>query len=263
MSGPYKISLPFYSALVLAALYGQQVFADETGRDLSGVIGIGLSSAPEFSGSDEDETSIIPIIDLTWRDRYFLNERGLGFYALRNSGPQNLSLGFSVGYDFNERLAEDDARLTGLRDVEAGAFISAHMEFQVGVAAVELEINHGISSDGHEGTRAIVGAEFGRTLGERLQLSAKPFLVWSDSSYASAFYGVSGQEAAASSFTAYDAGSGFERVGIELQASYSLTSRTGLFVSVEHSQLLGDAKDSPISFDNAQTGISTGVFFRF
>ncbi|MCV3273084.1 MipA/OmpV family protein [Roseobacter sp. WL0113] len=74
---------------------------------------------------------------------------------------------------------------------------------------------------------------------------------------------MSAQDALTSSFAAYDAGSGFERMGIELQASFELTSRTALFLGVEHSQLLSDAKDSPISFEDSQTEISTGVLFRF
>lgn len=263
MVGPYKTSLQFHSVLMIAVLCGQYAFANDTGRDLSGVIGIGISSAPEFSGSDDEATDFFPIIDLIWRDRYFLNNRGFGFYALRNAGARDVSVSFAIGYDFDERLAEDDDRLTGLRDVEAGALLSAGLEFDVGVAEVEVELNHGISSKGHEGTRATIGAEFSRVAGDRLRLSAKPFLVWSDGSYASAFYGVSAQEAVTSSFAAYEAGSGFERVGIELQASYSLTPRTALFVGIEHFQLLGDAKDSPISFDDSQTEISTGVIFRF
>ncbi|GGX63630.1 hypothetical protein GCM10007385_35990 [Tateyamaria omphalii] len=259
----YKATLLLNSAFMIAALCAQQASANETGRDLTGVIGIGVSSAPEFSGSDDDATGAFPIISLTWRDRYFLNDRGLGFYALRNAGPRDVSVSFAIGYDFDERLAEDDIRLTGLRDVEAGALLSAGLDFDLGAAAIEVELNHGISSDGHEGTRAIVGAAFSRTVGDRLRLGAKPFVVWSDGSYADAFYGVSAQESAQSSFAAFDAGSGFERVGIELQASYDLTPRTALFVGVEHSQLLGDAKDSPISFDDSQTEISTGILFRF
>ncbi|WP_299406586.1 MipA/OmpV family protein [uncultured Roseobacter sp.] len=259
----YKTWLLFHSAFMIAALYGQQVFANEAGRDLSGVIGIGVSSGPEFAGSDNDTTDLIPIISLTWRDRYFLNERGLGFYAIRNAGPRDVTVSFAIGYDFDERLAEDDVRLTGLRDVEAGALISAGLEFDLGGAAIEIELNQGISSDGHEGTRAVVGAAFSRQVGDRLQLGVKPFAVWSDGSYADAFYGVSAQDAVTSPFAAYDAGSGFERLGIELQASYELTPRTALFLGVEHSQLLGDAKDSPISFDDSQTEISTGVLFRF
>lgn len=263
MAGPYKTLLPFPCALMVAVLCGQHAAANERERDLSGAIGFGIGSAPEFPGSDKDTTELFPIIDLTWRDRYFLNDRGLGFYALRNAGTRNLSVSFAIGYDFDERLAEDDARLTGLRDVEAGALLSAGLAFDVGAAEVDLELTHGISSKGHEGTRATISAAFSRMAGDRLRLSARPFLVWSDGSYASAFYGVSAQEAASSAFAAYDAGSGFERVGVELQASYSLTPRTALFAGIEYFQLLGDAKDSPISFDDSLTEISTGVIFRF
>lgn len=257
--------IPTHLPLVLffAVTQGQSVSAQEPVRRLTGVIGFDVSSAPVFSGSDETSTEVSTIIDLTWDDRYFAKERGLGFYALRNFGPGDLSLSFAIGYDFDERLAEDDVRLVGLKDVKAGAVASAMLEYDAGFADLELELNHGLSSGGHEGTRATFAAEFAKPIGKRVRLSAKPFITWADASYNSAFYGITTQEAAASSFQAFDAGSGLQRVGLELQASYSLTSRSGVFLGVEHSRLMGDAKDSPITFDDTQTSISGGFFYRF
>lgn len=251
------------AALSIALFIGQNAVAQDAGRGLTGVVGLGVGSGPEFSGSDETSTNVFPIFDLTWRNRYFLNQRGLGIYALRNFGANDLSVGVAIGYDFNERLAEDDARLSGLTDVEAGALLTAFVEYDAGIADLEFEVSHGLSSDGHEGTRATAAAEFGFAVGGGVRLTAKPFLTWADGSYTQAFYGVSVAEAATSSFSAFDAGSGFERIGIELQASYDLTARTGVFLGVEHSRLLGDAQDSAISFDDTQTEISTGVVFRF
>lgn len=253
------------STLALASLLpcANGALAQERSRDFAGIVGLGVSSGPEFSGSDETLVEAFPIIDLVWRDRLFFNQRGLGFYALRNVGPGDLSLGFAIGYDFDERLAEDDARLSGLRDIEGGGLFSAFLEYDAGIADLELEINQGLSSDGHEGARAIFAAEFSAPAGDRGQLSAKPFIVWADDTYTQAIYGVSGSEAASSSFSNFDAGSGFERIGAELTASFSITERSGLFLGVEHSRLLGDANDSPISFDDGQTEFSTGVFYRF
>lgn len=250
-------------ALFFAVTQGQSATAEEPERKLTGMIGFGVSSAPLFSGSDKTSTGVFPIIDLTWSDRYFVNEHGLGFYALRDFGPGDLSLSLAIGYDFDERLAEDDTRLTGLKDVEAGTIVSAMLEYDAGFADLELELNHGLSNDGHKGTRATFAAEFAKPIGKRARVSANPFLTWADGSYNSAFYGVTAREATRSSFQAFDAGAGLQRVGLELQTSYRLTSRSGIFLSVEYSRLIGDAKDSPITFDDTQTSISSGVFYRF
>ncbi|AUQ99907.1 putative protein MipA [Phaeobacter inhibens] len=248
---------------VLACTLTLPQMASAEGKSLTGVIGLGASYGPEFPGSDESSSSAFPIFNLTWRDRVFLNQRGLGVYALRNYGAGDLSLGFAVGYDFDERLAEDDVRLTGLRDVEAGALFTAFIEYDLGIADLEFDISHGLSDGGHEGTRATLATEFSTAVSPRLSLSAKPFVTWADSSYNQAFYGVSAAEAGASSFARYEAGSGLERAGIQLQASYTLSERTGVFLGVSHAELMGDAKDSPIVFDSGQTQISSGIFFRF
>lgn len=256
-------SLRASSALAAAvtAFFGAPALAGE--KDLTGVIGLGMSYGPEFFGSDDSSASAFPVISLVWQDRYFLDDRGLGFYALRNHGAGELSAGLAIGYDFDERTAADDPRLTGLRDVEAGAMLTAFLEYDLGFADFGLELNRGLESAGHEGTRATMSLEFSRQVNSRLSLSAAPYLVWADSSYSQAFYGVNASEAAVSPLAGFEAGSGFERVGIELEATYALNDRTGIFLGLNHAELMGDAKDSPVAFDTGQTGISTGIYFRF
>ncbi|KIC15241.1 hypothetical protein RA20_18780 [Leisingera sp. ANG-Vp] len=256
-----KISGPTLAAAGAIFLAPCQAAAQD--KNLTGMVGIGAVFSPDYPGSDNSSATPMPIVDLTWRDRFFLNQRGLGVYALRGQDTGGLSLGFALGYDFDERIAADDTRLTGLNDIEAGAMFTAFAEYELGVADLQFEVSRGLSSGGHEGTRATLGAEFSTMAGPRLQLSARPFMTWADGSYTEAFYGISVSEAAASGFSQYDTGSGLERVGIELQAAYALTDRTGLYLGVSHAQLMGDAKDSPVAFDDTQTSISTGVFFRF
>lgn len=259
MSKFRMISLASLTAAVAA--FGAPSLAQN--KPLTGVLGIGAAYGPEFSGSDESSASAFPIISLTWKDRYFLNEKGLGVYALRNYGRGEASLGFAIGYDFNERAAADDPRLTGLSDVETGALLTVFAEYGLGIADLEFEVSHGLGSDGHEGTLATLAAAFETQATPRLSLSAKPFVTWADSSYTQAFYSVTAAEAAASSFARYEAGSGIERAGIELRAAYAVTERTGVFLGVTHAELLGDARESPVAFDSGQTVISSGVFFRF
>ncbi|QAX28744.1 MipA/OmpV family protein [Leisingera sp. NJS204] len=256
-----SLRAPLALAAAATALLGAPALAGE--KNLTGVIGLGTSYGPEFSGSDESSASAFPIISLEWGERYFFDDRGLGFYALRNQGGSGLSAGLAIGYDFDERIASDDSRLTGLRDVEAGAMLTAFLEYDLGFADFGLALNRGLESAGHEGTRATMSLEFNGQVNSRLSLSAAPYLVWADSSYSQAFYGVSPSEAAASTFAGFAAGSGFERVGVELQATYALNDRTGIFLGLNHAELVGDAKDSPVTFDSGQTAISTGIYFRF
>lgn len=225
---------------------------------------MGLSYAPTFLGSDESETSAFPVIDLTIGRYGFFNQRGLGLQNGLDLNGGRLSYGIGIGYDFEERIAKDDTRLAGLNDVEAGAIVTLFAEYETaGSISFGVDLQRGLSSDGHEGTRIKAHASYDMNLSERAGLSVSPYLVWADDSWMSAFYGISAPEAQASGLGAFDAGSGLAEGGVTLSANYTLNPRTILFSSLDFARLSGDARDSSISFDDTQTRFSAGVMFRF
>ena len=71
-----------------------------------------------------------------------------------------------------------------------------------------------------------------------------------------------GDQGFASGLAAFDPRSGLAQAGVTLTGSYALTERTTLFTSLDLSSLVGDAKDSSVSFEDTQVIISTGVLFR-
>ncbi len=254
----------FLSTAALLTFAGPAA-TQEGGSKWEGFIGIGVQDEAKYPGSDETETDPGLEIDLTWDNLLFIKtDVGIGGYVInseRSGGPFNL--GFAIGYDDDERLAEDDDRLEGLDDVEAGAALRALVEYELGPADLELVLSRGIGSDGHEGTSLEVSAGFDYALGESTFLTVTPFLIWADSNYTGAFYGVSGREAAASQFNSYSASSGIERVGIEVTLAHFVTERFGFYGQAEYGALQGDAKDSPIVQDDSQVEFGLGVVFNF
>lgn len=231
----------------------------------AGYVGLGVTNGPVFPGSDDSEVSAALDVNLTWRERFFLrSDIGAGAYLLnseRTGGP--VSLGFAIGYDDDERLSEDDPRLAGLDDVEAGAAARFLFEYEVGLADLEVVASRGLGSSGHEGTTVEASLGFDLPVGERIVISAAPFLIWADSTYMDAFYGISSSESAASGYAPFSAGGGLQQAGLEFSAAYFLTERVGLFGQIEYGSLLGDAKDSPITFEDTALEVSLGVVLRF
>lgn len=231
----------------------------------AGYIGLGVTNGPVFPGSDKSEVSAALDVDLTWRERFFLrSDIGAGAYLLnseRTGGP--VSLGFAIGYDDDERLSDDDPRLAGLDDVEAGAAARFLFEYEVGLADLEVVASRGLGSSGHEGTTVEASLGFDLPVGERTVISAAPFLIWADSTYMDAFYGISPAVSVTSGYAPYSPGGGLKQAGLELSAAYFLTERVGLFGQIEYGSLLGDAKDSPITFEDTALEVSLGVVLRF
>lgn len=236
---------------------------EEGGGRLEGFIGLGVLSEPTFSGSDEMETGVLPVIDLTWDDRFFVStDRGVGAYVFGGLDAP-LRFGVGVGYDFTERNPDDDDRLTGLEKVEASPALKLFAEYVVGFADVELEVVRAFGGDGHEGTTAELSVGFEAPVGERAFFSVSPFVTWADGKYTDALYGVSAAGAAASGLEAYDAGNGLNQIGVDVTGAYFVTERVSIVGTVEYGRLLGDAADSPVSFDDSQVEVSAGLLFSF
>lgn len=230
---------------------------------VSGVAGLGLSYGPSFLGSDESETGVIPIFDLKIGSYGFFNQRGLGLQNAVELGAGTLRYGAGIGYDFEERIAADDARLTGLPDVEAGTSANAFVEYETGPLAFGLDLQKGLSSDGPEGLRAKLYGSYGTQLNERTRLSVSPYVIWADDDWMDAYFTVTPGQAATSGLAAFDASSGLAQGGVTFTGSYAVSARAVFFASLDFSTLAGDAKDSSLSFDDTQTSLSTGIMFRF
>ncbi|WP_415400803.1 MipA/OmpV family protein [Tateyamaria sp. SN3-11] len=251
--------------LLLALSSGIAVALPSAGKtqDWTGTVGIGVVSGPTFSGSDETETGFGLDIDIEWRNRFFLNERGVGAYVYQPNGADGFRFGLALGYDFSGRSVDDDARLAGLSEVDGSAAFTAFIEYDLGFADLEFELSKALGSSGHEGLTAEAGLEFSTPVGERTLLSVTPYLRWGDDSYTSALYGVSSADSAASSFSQFDAGSGVESYGLSLSVAHQFTETVGVFGAIDYSMLSGDAADSPIVFDDSQTSVTLGVFYSF
>jgi outer membrane scaffolding protein for murein synthesis (MipA/OmpV family) len=251
--------------IMLMLLAGTSAPALAKDRLISGMVGVGLSYGSTFPGSDESEVGFIPLIDLEIGRYGFLNQRGIGLQNSTTLQNGELRYGLGLGYDFDERISKDDARLNGLPDVKAGALATLFMEYEVGRLTYGFEVQRGLSDDGPKGTLAKLYGTYSRQIGNsnRVQVSATPYLALADDAWMDAFFGVTGDQALASGLTAFDPGSGLAQAGVTLTGSYALTERTILFTSLDLSTLAGDAKDSSISFEDTQVSISTGVLFRF
>ncbi|NKW78357.1 MipA/OmpV family protein [Rhodobacteraceae bacterium R_SAG7] len=230
---------------------------------VSGAVGLGFGTGPTFPGADENDSGLFPVVDLKIGQYVVVNQRGLGLEHRRSLGRGELSYGLGVGYDFTSRSVEDDPRLAGLSDVDAGAMATLFLEYQTGPFSYGLEVMRGLNSDGHEGTRTKLSGGYDIQLSERAGLSVSPYLIWADDNWMDSFFSVSNAQSVASGLAAYDANAGMSQAGLNLTASYALREQVIVFASVDYATLLGDAADSSVSFDDNAASLSAGVMFRF
>lgn len=258
--------LVFFIALVFLVCSGSAFAASENGRpqyqnqdgDWTVRIGaIGLYK-PEYEGSDDYSVAALPLVDITWRDTFFLNPRkGLGAYVLKR---ENIKLAVSLGYTFG-RDEDDSSDLDGLGDIDAGATANVFAEWALSKINLNAHYEKQIT-----GENTGVQAHF--SLGYMLRAGKvmfKPSLqtTYANSEYMETFFGVSPGQSTGSGLSVYNPSSGFKTVGVNLMAIYRLTQKWGVQGMAGYKRLVGDAADSPIVKDKDQYLFGTGISYSF
>lgn len=212
-------------------------------------LGVGVLSLPVYSGSDSEETRVLPLISVRYK-RFFLGgvpgspaPAGLGFYLFEDN---TVSLAGLVSRDVdNPREELDDTNLNGLGDIEATTHAGLFMTYRIDW----LSINASVLSDvgGNEkGTIARLGIKATHRATRRLMLSAGPGLSWGNDDYMFTSFGIDQEQAISADHDHYQIGSGIATLQFFLSAHYQMNPNWSLGASLTAARLQGDAADSPV-----------------
>lgn len=217
------------------------------------IFGLGAASTPEYQGSDERSTRAIPLIDIA-RGPFFMNLRnGIGAYPLEYGdfrfGASIVYIpGFDLPYALGEVSGSVGARL--FTDWERDGFNAT------------FGVTKAVSGD-LEGMLVDASLSYRYNVTEKLTLIPVIGTTWSDGDYNQSYFGVTPIQAASAGISSFSPGGGFKDVSIGLTANYRITERVNLTASATMTKLLGDARNSPIVFDDTQAFGFIGVSYRF
>jgi outer membrane protein len=259
--------------LASAALVSLAFLATSTaahGQDaIHGAIGLGVASAPKYSGAEDYRTMPFPFIQLEYRGRAFAGvlPSGLGFGVgahLHRSEAFGLQVAVAQS---NTRKEHYGDALAGMGDQASSATAGAGLTVKQGW--VTMTANVALGLDGDVGTVGDVSVAASRTLGSRWLASVSTGVTAADSRNMTFQYGVS-QEQAAQRQALIDAGDARLRMGDgeayapsaglrEMMASaslaYAMTGRTRMLVFAQGSRLSDEAaRSSLVRERNAASG---------
>jgi outer membrane scaffolding protein for murein synthesis (MipA/OmpV family) len=219
-------------------------------------LGGGLIVTPDYPGSSDLQVLPVPAIDLR-ADPLFLNfRRGLG---LEFELAEGLIAGPFVQPDFG-RDEDDDARLTGLGDVDATAELGLFAEWQNGPFEIDGQIARGLG--GHDGWVGEIGAGLRTRLGGA-RLSVGPDIRLADDTYMQSYFGVTATQAAASAFPAFDADGPLLSYGISANLIVPIAENWTFVGIAGFDFLTGDAADSPITEQEFQPSVVLSLTYTF
>ena len=251
-------STPSFTAatlVALVALVGPAVAEQGRAVSFSALIGAGYGAT--YEGSDRSEA--LPILDLNAsfaEGRYFLGTRGIGIAPILTD---TLTVKAAIGYGGGRKVKDDPSRLAGLGDLDDEALAILNAEFHMGTLTMGAEITGGADY----GATAKLALSTGVECTDRISVGGEVAVTYADGKHMQRYFGVTGEQSAASGKAVYSAGSGLKSASVTLTANYALTDRTGVTLGVEQQRLLDDAADSPIARDADQTFAFLGVSAHF
>lgn len=238
------------AALLILAPIAAPVAAVAQDRVFSADVGLGVSVAPTYPGSDDVEAA--PWV--LWRNAGFSRP---GENAVRAQG-------FSISPSFGvvgERSVDDDDALAGLEEIDRAFELGARASYTAGAMTGYASLRKGFG--GHEGLTGEAGVKYRTDASDRLSLWSGLEVGYGDGDYNQTYFGVTDAEAVTSSFGAYDLGGGINKVSAKLEARYSLNDNTAILGEVEYGRIVGDAADSPLVQDRDQPAVRLGIVRNF
>jgi len=209
-------------------------------RSLNFALRGGGSVAPSYPGASDYD--VLPDLGLTFGGlRWGSFETGKGIGAVPENG---LSLRPALRV-LGDRNAQDNPELAGLADRDTAVELGLGLVYQQTDWMAFGELRKGVT--GHSAVTGTLGMDAIMRPSSRFTFTAGPRVSFGDSEFASTYFGVSGTEAAASSFDAFEADGGALGAGFEIGARYELNDDWSLDGLLGYEKLIGDAGDSPIT----------------
>lgn len=211
-------------------------------RDIRVRVGLGAQLQPAFIGADQTEWAPMPELSFKRGTKPFgfgAPDESFGFGLLSKNG---FSLGPAVNVEGSRKNVEVDAPIGKVSTtIEAGAFAQYELSKSLRLRG---EVRKGLG--GHDGVVGNIGADYVWRDGDRYVISLGPRLLFSDSRYQRAYFGVTPATAIASGLPAYRPGGGVHSVAATSGAHVQLRGPWGLFGFARYERLIGDAAKSPI-----------------
>ena len=221
--------------------------------DGKGAIGAAVISAPEFLGSKQHRTLLLPAFDYRWKNGFFAGtSNGIGY--LFSSAPQ-LQYGLRITADFGRKASRSEA-LNGLGDIDAAAQFGGFFNYLASPAlSLTSSLRYGAGND-HKGMVIDLGANHAMQLAPQWRSAVGVAASFVNANSMQSAFGVTPAQAVTSGYAAYSPGAGFRDVRATASLNYFVNRQWAVTGVLSASALTGDARRSPIVRDRSSV---TGV----
>ncbi|WP_107852319.1 MipA/OmpV family protein [Oceanimonas marisflavi] len=209
-------------------------------QSLSGSLGISVTQAPDYLGSDDYEARVLPDANLKYGDRFYFNWRdGLGWNLYQQ---QDVTLSPFIGYIPGR---DNDGDLHRFEKVDGGLTGGLRLSYRPGPWNLSLQAQAPLTGD-VDGYQLTLRAGWRGQIAPDWSAGFGPSLTYSSKEWTQSLFRVSARDAARSGFSRYEPTDGYWRLGLSGNINYRFASRWSVTGVAGITQLTGDAEDSPI-----------------
>jgi outer membrane scaffolding protein for murein synthesis (MipA/OmpV family) len=217
-------------------------------------------AAYEYQGSDQQRTLFLPVLNYQWANGWFAGvTNGIGYNF--SSSPQ---MQYGLRLTANQGREESRANtLRGMGNVDAAAEGGAFLNYSLSQGMVltsSIRFGAGAHSNG---LVVDLGAGYATAVAPNWYLSAGAGITLVNADYMQSFFGVTGDQSAASGHRVYTPGAGVRDLRASMALTYSIDQRTSVTTALSSSSLLGDAQDSPITHKRTSVTGVVAITYAF
>ena len=210
--------------------------------DLRVRVGAGAQLRPEFIGADGTEVAPLWDLDVARGTNEFGFEAPDYSFGIPVVSTGGFSFGPAANLASGRQNSDVDAPVGRVnRTIEAGAFATYQLTRSLHLRA---ELLKGLG--GHGGIVGTIGADQVWRDGDKYVLSVGPRVLFSDSRYQRAYFGVTPDASLASGLPVYRPSGGIHGIAAASGMSVQFNPRWGVFGYARYERLVGDAAKSPI-----------------
>ncbi|KFC09287.1 outer membrane protein V [Trabulsiella guamensis ATCC 49490] len=267
---PSLSGLPLNNMLpgALLALLTTPALAAEPQQGNVLTLGGGVDVTSRYSGSDENRVTTALVLDYSMHNGFFASTtRGIGYGNSIDNLDYSAALSYRAGRkDHNvdsDAMSDGSDYLRGMGDIKGSALGVFGLGYKV-TDWLNLQLQAEVPFSQRDNGAAL---HFGIT--SPLYSSSKNTVTmaltssWGTSDYMQTYYGVSSSQSAASGFTQYDAGSGIYALSMNMDWTHNFNHSWSVIAAAGFTQLMGDARNSPVVQRKASPEGSLKVTYRF
>jgi outer membrane protein len=227
---------------------------------LEASVGLGVSHASTYLGSDQQRTRALPVLMLRSREGWFAGTGGLGWRWMAQDSA--LSGGLRLGFD-RGRDESDDAALRGLGDIKLRPELGAFASYRIAPFLSASAATSWGSGNDRKGLRLHTSLRAMLPLDDQQRLMATVGATWANQASQQSQFGITAAQSLRSSYALYTPRSGVRDVDLRLGYARSLRPDLIWQLNLGVQALQGDAAESPLTQKSTNTSLMSMLIYRW